>query len=455
VAPLTPQEKQWLSAISFAEGTYRKGLGPQYNIMFGGGTFSDLSRHPDTVVKKPGIASAAAGAYQFMPGTWSAVSKKLGLKGFGPAEQNQAALELIRQRGVDPRKDPITPETISKLAPEWAGLPTLQGKSYYANQSVKRFADIQNFLKTTGGAIPSGSSVQNPASPAAARVSLPRFDFKDAVKKLLLRSSLENVGAPVAVGGQALAIQQQANALREEGKDDEAEILESQMTASLAADAQTPAADPTSLVRNILEIRKQAADYDAQVSQIEKSVNDVAINQTAQEVGTNLRTAARPAQGFARTASGGIAYPNAVVTSAVDASGEPGLDFALAGGRGAAFALPFKAQVLKVVKEPNAGNRGPGGRGYGNYVELRGVSPEGKQFDALVAHFDAVNPNLKPGMVLNPGAIIGKQGETGRATGPHISLDFFDPGKTTASRDILRIRDIVASRIAKGLPPFG
>jgi muramidase (phage lysozyme) len=455
VAPLTPQEKQWLSAISFAEGTYRKGQGPQYNIMFGGGTFSDLSRHPDTVVKKPGIASAAAGAYQFMPGTWAGVSKKLGLKGFGPTEQNLAALELIRQRGVDPRKDPITPQTVAKLAPEWAGLPTLGDKSYYPNQSVKRFADIQNFLKTSGGTFSTGAPSQNPAAPPAARVSLPRFDFRDAVKKLLLRSTLENANAPVAVGGQALAIQQQANALRDEGKDDEAEILESQITASLAADAQGPSTDPTSLVRNILELRKQAVDYDAQASQIEKSLNDVAASQVAQEVGTNLRTGAKPAQGFARTTSGGIAYPDAVVTSAVDATGEPGLDFALAGGRGVPFAAPFKAQVLKVVKEANPSNRGPGGRGYGNYVELRGVSPEGKQFDALVAHFDAVNPNLKPGMVIEPGMIIGKQGETGRATGPHISLDFFDPGKTTASRDILRIRDIVASRIKKGLPPFG
>lgn len=455
MAPLTPQEKQWLSAISFAEGTYRKGQGPQYNIMFGGGTFSDLSRHPDTVVKKPGIASSAAGAYQFMPGTWAGVSKKLGLKGFGPTEQNLAALELIRQRGIDPRKDPITPQTVAKLAPEWAGLPTLEGKSYYPNQSVKRFADIQNFLKTSGGAFSTGAPSQNPATPAAARVSLPRFDFRDAVKKLLLRSTLENVGAPVAVGGQALAIQQQANALREEGKDDEAEILESQITASLAADAQGPATDPTNLVRNILELRKQAVDYDAQASQIEKSLNDVAASQVAQGAGVNLRTGAKPAQGFARTASGGIAYPDAVVTSAVDATGEPGLDFALAGGRGVPFAAPFKAQVLKVVKESDPSNRGPGGRGYGNYVELRGVSPEGKQFDALVAHFDAVNPNLKPGMVIEPGMVIGKQGETGRATGPHISLDFFDPGKTTASQDILRIRDIVASRIKKGLPPFG
>mgnify|MGYP003351769377 CR=1 FL=1 len=63
--------------------------------------------------------------------------------------------------------------------------------------------------------------------------------------------------------------------------------------------------------------------------------------------------------------------------------------------------------------------------------------------------------NLKPGMSISPGTQIGTQGTTGHATGPHISLDFYDPNKTTASPDTLRIRDIFASRIQKGLPPFG
>lgn len=456
MAPLTPQEKQWLSAISWAEGTYKPGKGPQYNIMFGGGTFSDLSRHPDRVVRGTGVSSSAAGAYQFMPGTWAAVSKQVGAKDFGPEAQDRAALALIRQRGVDPAKDPITPQTVAKLAPEWASLPTVKGTSYYPNQSVKRFADIQKFLGTmnVAGGAPGGAPSQAPApAPAAARVSLPRFDLRGALKNLLFQQSLEQVGSPVIAGTRALELQQKAEELRDEGLDDEAEIVESQITASLAAETPNQGFDPTKLVDNLLRVKQDEAAYNTQMSQIEQSLNDVATSLAAQGVGVNAATGAKPAQGVAST-GGSLAYPGAVVTSAVDATGEPGLDFALKGGRGAAFASPFNAEVLKVVRETNTANRGPGGKGYGNYIELRGAGPKGP-FDTLIAHFDELNPNIKPGMKIAAGTYLGKQGETGRATGPHISMDFFDVGKTTASRDILQLRDQVADKIKRGLPLFG
>lgn len=134
---VSPNARKWLNAISAAEGTTRGGK-VQYNIMFGGGTFNDLSKHPDTVIDSGRYRSAAAGAYQFMPGTYNRVAKTLNLTDFSPESQDQAALELIRQRGVDPDRDPITRENVAKLAPEWAALPTLSGKSYY-NQPVKSF----------------------------------------------------------------------------------------------------------------------------------------------------------------------------------------------------------------------------------------------------------------------------------------------------------------------------
>lgn len=142
---VSPLERQWLDLISFAEGTYDPSRGgTQYDIMFGGGRFGDLSKHPDRVISSGGYNSAAAGAYQFMPQTWAGVSKKLGLKGFGPEQQDLAALELIRQRGVDPARDPITKETVARLAPEWASLPTLSGKSYYG-QPVRKFEELTQF----------------------------------------------------------------------------------------------------------------------------------------------------------------------------------------------------------------------------------------------------------------------------------------------------------------------
>ena len=150
--PVTPAERQWLNLISFAEGTWTS-QGPKYNIMFGGGQFKDLSRHPDKVVRTPGYASAAAGAYQFMPGTWGGVAKKLGLRDFGPQAQDLAAIQLMRARGVDPATAGITPANVAKLAPEWASLPTMRGGSFYG-QPVKSFSTLSNFVKKSGGVIP-------------------------------------------------------------------------------------------------------------------------------------------------------------------------------------------------------------------------------------------------------------------------------------------------------------
>jgi murein DD-endopeptidase MepM/ murein hydrolase activator NlpD len=335
---------------------------------------------------------------------------------------------------------------------------------------IPPFKETQNYVKTIlGGAQPPAARLSSPSAPrqatsaprqatpapvgAASRIQLPKFDLPGALKTLLLRSAVQGVSGD---GGTAEAMQlrARADALAEAGYEDEADVLESQSISKLVQSTQQVGLDPATLAKNILELRQQQLAYNAEASQIEKSLNDVAVGQTAQATGVNTQTGAKPSQGFAQTGRG-IAYPNAVVTSAVDATGEPGLDFALAGGANAVFATPFNAQVLKVVKDPNPANRGAGGRGYGNYVELRGVTPEGKSFDTLIAHFNKLNPNLKPGMRLAAGTPLGLQGETGRATGPHISMDFYDPGATTSSPDILRIRDIVADRIKKGQAPFG
>jgi hypothetical protein len=51
-----------------------------------------------------------------MPGTYAGAQKALGLQGFGPREQDLAAIHLMKQRGVDPTRDPINAQTIAKLA---------------------------------------------------------------------------------------------------------------------------------------------------------------------------------------------------------------------------------------------------------------------------------------------------------------------------------------------------
>lgn len=140
-------------AIAGAEGTILGGK-PGYNVMFGGGKFSDLSRHPDKVISSPGgYSSAAAGAYQFMPGTWEEVKNKLGLTDFGPQSQDLAMLYKVRQRSLPigglaaiTKAGTLTPEIQAALAPEWASFPTQSGSSYYG-QPVKKAAQIQQFFE--------------------------------------------------------------------------------------------------------------------------------------------------------------------------------------------------------------------------------------------------------------------------------------------------------------------
>jgi muramidase (phage lysozyme) len=145
---ISPNARRWLNTIAFAEGTWG-GSGPRYDVTFGYTPIKDLSRHPDRVVHGGKYSSAAAGAYQFMPTTWARAQKALGLKDFGPQSQDLAALQLLRWRGVDPDKDPITRENVAKVAGEWASLPTIEGRSAYG-QPVKSFEALQKFAESQG-----------------------------------------------------------------------------------------------------------------------------------------------------------------------------------------------------------------------------------------------------------------------------------------------------------------
>jgi muramidase (phage lysozyme) len=164
----TPEGQRLLKTIRFAEGT----SGPKgYQTMFGGGTFNDLSRHPDRVIHGNGYSSAAAGAYQFLPGTWEGQSSRLGLKGFGPVEQDIAALGLARNRlmklgGLETvRKEGLSQRVAAALSPEWASFPTASGRSYYG-QPVKSLAELQKYYGSAP--IPTTSLQAAPQTPAFA-----------------------------------------------------------------------------------------------------------------------------------------------------------------------------------------------------------------------------------------------------------------------------------------------
>jgi muramidase (phage lysozyme) len=151
--------------IRKGEGT----TGPQgYRTKFGGGTF-DTSKgwnHPDQVVNSGGYSSAAAGAYQFLPGTWQGAKKALGLKSFDPNSQDLAALYLAKQRGaINALQKPGVKlvDVMDKLAPEWASIPTKGGNSYYG-QPVKSASELAKAYEAGKG---------TPLTPAAPTTTTP------------------------------------------------------------------------------------------------------------------------------------------------------------------------------------------------------------------------------------------------------------------------------------------
>lgn len=145
---MTPERRALLNTIRFAEGTWKDGDDSGYRVSFGGSLFSSLESHPDKVRFSSRYASAAAGAYQFMPFTWREAAQKLALKTFHPRNQDQAALFLIQRRGALPLADKgeMTPTLSNRLAPEWASFPTYGGRSYYG-QPVKSFSELRKFYE--------------------------------------------------------------------------------------------------------------------------------------------------------------------------------------------------------------------------------------------------------------------------------------------------------------------
>jgi len=148
----TPEAQRLLDTVSFAEGTNRDNLADSYRVMYGGGLAKDLTRHPDTVIHGGRYSSAAAGRYQFMPGTWERTASRLGLKTFGQTEQDLAALKLARDRllpigGLSVlQKEGFSPRVSNLLAPEWASLPTTEGVSYYG-QPVRSYSELDKFYR--------------------------------------------------------------------------------------------------------------------------------------------------------------------------------------------------------------------------------------------------------------------------------------------------------------------
>lgn len=97
-----------------------------YDVLVGGGLFSDYSRHPNVAVRldRYKIVSTAAGRYQFIRKTWAACQKALTLPDFSPLSQDLACIHLIKgRRALAAVKAGRIYEAIHLCAKEWASLP--------------------------------------------------------------------------------------------------------------------------------------------------------------------------------------------------------------------------------------------------------------------------------------------------------------------------------------------
>lgn len=113
--------KAMLAVIRKGEGT---GDASGYRRLFGGQLFASYADHPRILVKKSGYSSTAAGAYQFLAGTWDETARIMGLADFSPANQDLGALGRIAARGaLDDVIEGRFETAIKKIAKEWASLP--------------------------------------------------------------------------------------------------------------------------------------------------------------------------------------------------------------------------------------------------------------------------------------------------------------------------------------------
>lgn len=272
-----PLARQWLDVIAYAEGTDRTRSGGGYGTLFGGKQVSNLEKHPNLVIRTPSFprGSAAAGRYQIMPSTWAAAAKAQNLKDFGPQSQDLAALYLLRQRGIEPTRDPINAVNIAKAAPEWASFPTLEGKSFY-NQPVKSLSELQGFLQKPSGGVPYQVN-QATGSPT---INLPRYDFQGALKNIVTQYALSGAAQPAAGDTQkaqvylqaAEAIKADPDKYGEEGRA-LAEQYQYRANEAMFLGGAPGGNDPTKLVMDILGAKMSQKAFDKSQAAQESLIN--------------------------------------------------------------------------------------------------------------------------------------------------------------------------------------
>ncbi|MEF4097585.1 glycoside hydrolase family 104 protein, partial [Escherichia coli] len=113
--------RAFLRMIRIGEGTIQE---DGYRTMFTGVKFTDFSKHPNIRHEANGVVSTAAGAYQFLYGTWRNLQRRYSFPDFSPSNQDLGCIALIAGRkALDVVMQGKISEAIHLCRIEWASLP--------------------------------------------------------------------------------------------------------------------------------------------------------------------------------------------------------------------------------------------------------------------------------------------------------------------------------------------
>jgi RHS repeat-associated protein len=142
--------RAFLTTVRQAENANENKEPLAYNVIYGGGTFDDYSKHPQKSVTKWGRTSDAAGAYQFKATSWKMVASLLSLKDFKPESQDAGAIKLIHLQDKDnPRAAGVSNDIMtgnvesaaSKLNGTWTSLPGGNEQQMTSDEFKKQFKE--------------------------------------------------------------------------------------------------------------------------------------------------------------------------------------------------------------------------------------------------------------------------------------------------------------------------
>ena len=157
----SPNVRAFLRAIRLGEGTSDD---DGYRRIVGGGNIDNFDDHPRQRVwiDRYKVWSTAAGAYQFLAGTWDEMAAKYDLPDFSPASQDRAAVGLlIRRKALDDVLAGRIESAIAKCRQEWASLPG----SPYGQRTESMEAVLDEYTKHGGQQVPAPIERKDTMSP--------------------------------------------------------------------------------------------------------------------------------------------------------------------------------------------------------------------------------------------------------------------------------------------------